>query len=413
MKSGINATTKLIFEEKKAIKLFLWLFYIFYFAFDILYYYFYPIYTKSNSLGFPRDGLGLWLYVLVLGLLYPAIYYYKKENPYIIKYIIVIGYVIIDTTNVIIVNFGSLKPFDTGNIVEILFFFFSPIFVNKKYFWTASSLIMGRYLFLGLVLQDKRYFFPIVIYLIIFAISWIILIRFYSYINSLKNAYEELRQKEKLATMGQMAVAIGHEIRNPLASLRGFTQLQQERNPNTNDFYPIMIQEIDRINIIVDDLMYLGKPKAIHFTKDNMEEIIAYTLSITQQQAQRQDVNIETVIVGPLPSIDCDGKQLKQVFINLIKNAIEAMPEGGKIKIHLKVLQENKLLISIQDEGCGIEEEDVLNLGEPFYTTKKDGTGLGLMVTNQIVKDHNGELIIESSIGKGTKIEVILPITQK
>jgi signal transduction histidine kinase len=222
--------------------------------------------------------------------------------------------------------------------------------------------------------------------------------------------YEELRQKEKLAVIGQMAAAIGHEIRNPLSSLKGFTQLQQERYPNTNDFYPIMIQEIDRINSIVNDLMYIGKPRVIKFEKASIEEIIAYTLSITQQQAERQNVTVETIMAGPLPPLDCDEKQLKQVFINLIKNAIEAMPEGGRIEIRVKVIEKHKMSVSIQDEGDGIPAENLLNLGEPFFTTKTDGTGLGLMVTNQIIKDHLGDFNIQSDFGKGTKVEVMLPI---
>ena len=209
-------------------------------------------------------------------------------------------------------------------------------------------------------------------------VSYVFLIRFISYVKAINSMNDELRQKEKLAVIGQMAAAIGHEIRNPLASLKGFTQLQQERYPNTNDFYPIMIQEIDRINSIANDLMYLGKPKSTQFKKVNIEEIIAYTLSITQQQAERQQVTIETIMEGPLPPIDCDDKQLKQVFINLIKNAIEAMPDGGKIRINIKVLEGKRMLISVQDEGCGIEDENILNIGEPFFTTKKDGNGLGL-----------------------------------
>jgi signal transduction histidine kinase len=404
---------KLILEEKKAIKLFLWLFYIFYLAFDAFYLFIYPIYSKSKKFGIPGEGLGIWIYVFILGLLFPALYFYKKGNPYVIKYIFVVGFVLVTTVNDVIINFGTSKPFETGSIVEILFFLFSPIFVNKRYFWWASSLVIGRYVFLGLVLQNYQYIFPILVYLIIFTIAYIILIRFNSYIKSLKTAYEELRQKEKLAVIGQMAAAIGHEIRNPLASLKGFTQLQQERYPNTNEFYPIMIQEIDRINLIVNDLMYLGKPKATQFEKENIEEIIAYTLSIMKQQAQRQGVEFKTIMEGPLPQIDCDGNQLKQVFINLVKNAIEAMPNGGKIKIDLKAAKENNLLISIHDEGCGISDGDIQNLGEPFYTNKKDGTGLGLMVTNQIIKDHCGELKFHSRIGIGTEVEVVLPIAQK
>jgi signal transduction histidine kinase len=408
----LNPSTKLILEEKKAIKLFLWLFYIFLFTFDSFYFYVYPIYTKGKQKGIPEEGFGIWYYVLILGLLLPIIYYYKKKNPYVVKYILVVGYVIIDTTNVFILNFGTTKPFETGSIAEILFFFFSPIFVNKKYFWCASSLVIGKYVFLGLALQNFQYVFPIVVYLIIFAISYIILIRFYSYINSLTATFDDLRQKEKLATIGQMATAIAHEIRNPLASLKGFTQLQQERNPNSSEFYPIMIQEIDRINLIVNDLMYLGKPRSIQFEKKNIEEIIAYTLSIMKQQAQIQGVDFKTIMEGSLPQINCDGNQLKQVFINLVKNAIEAMPNGGEIKINLKATRENNLLISIHDEGCGIENLDEMNLGEPFFTTKKDGTGLGLMVSKNIISDHKGEFKIQSKKGEGTKVEVILPIAQ-
>ena len=139
--------------------------------------------------------------------------------------------------------------------------------------------------------------------------------------------------------------------------------------------------------------------------KLSIEEIIAYTLSITQQQAERQEVIVETIMAGPLPPLDCDEKQLKQVFINLIKNAIEAMPEGGRIEIRVKVLEKHKMSVSIQDEGGGIADENILNLGEPFFTTKKDGTGLGLMVTNQIIKDHLGEFKIQSTIDKGTRVE--------
>ncbi|MFJ5716147.1 ATP-binding protein [Neobacillus sp. NPDC093127] len=407
-----NNSPKLIYEEKKAIKLFLWLFYIFFITYDIFWYAILPRYTGYGGSKFPDGGLGLWLYLLILGFLPVSIYFIKKGNPYVVKYFYLLGYVILDVIDTFIKYFGTKDVFASGNAVELLFVFFSPIFVNKKYFWTVACGIIGKYILLGVALKNGGVLPPIVITIIISAIASIILIRFYSYINSLTSAHEDLRQKEKLAVIGQMAAAIGHEIRNPLSSLKGFTQLQQERDPNSNEYYPIMIQEIDRINSIVDDLMYLGKPKEIKFEKDSIEEIIAYTLSITQQQAERQGVTVVTLIAGPLPPIDCDEKQLKQVFINLIKNAIESMANGGEIKVHVKVHEQKKMLISIQDEGCGIEDEDILNLGEPFYTTKKDGTGLGLLVTNQIIQDHHGKMKIESTLGKGTKVNVTLPIKQ-
>ncbi|MEH7352073.1 ATP-binding protein [Neobacillus drentensis] len=404
---------KLIYEEKKAIKLFLWLFYIFFLGYDLFYYYLLHKFTNYGKVGIPDDGLGLWLYIIILCFLPLSIYIIKKGNPYLVKYIILLSYIITDIINALMIYFGTSLTFAMGNIVDVLFIFFSPIFVNKKYFWSASVGIIGKYILLGVVLKDLNVLPPILTTLIIAAIAFIVLIRFYSYINSLTYVHEELRQKEKLAVIGQMAAAIGHEIRNPLSSLKGFTQLQQERNPNSNNYYPIMIQEIDRINSIVNDLMYIGKPRELKFEKTSIEEVIAYTLSITQQQAERQGITVETTMVEPLPPLNCDVKQLKQVFLNLIKNAIESMPEGGMMQVHVKAVESHKMYISIQDEGCGIADENILNLGEPFFTTKKDGTGLGLMVTNQIIKDHNGELKIESVIGKGTNVKVILPIIQE
>lgn len=402
---------KLVLEEKKAVKLFIWLFNLIFLTYDFFYYYVYPASIHKKP-GLPEGGLGYWYYVLILLVTPIGIYILKKGNPYHVKYIFFVVYTVLDLLNNIFIYWGSNKPFASGNLVEVFFVLFSPLFINRAYFFIVSIGMIVKYGLLGLILMDSRAVVAVWILIIIAIISFVLLMRFITYLKAIHSINEELRQKEKLAVIGQMAAAIGHEIRNPLASLKGFTQLQQERSPNTNNFYPIMIQEIDRINSIVNDLMYIGKPKSLHFEKASIEEIIAYTLSITQQQAERQQVNIETVMEGPLPPIECDDKQLKQVFINLIKNAAEAMPDGGKIRIHIMVLKDKRMVISVEDEGCGIEDKDILNIGEPFYTTKKDGTGLGLMVTNQIIADHKGKFKIDSDIGAGTKVTVTLPITQ-
>lgn len=288
-----NISPKLIFEEKKAIKLFLWLFYTCFITYDILWYFILPKYTEYGGSKFYNNGLGLWLYIIIVCLLPVSIYFVKKDNPYFVKYFILLSFIVIDVIDNLLKYYGTTLNFKSGNIVELLFIFFSPIFVNKKYFWTVSLGIVGKYIFIGIILQDTNVLPPTVVIVILSAIASILLIRFYSYINSLNSVHEELRQKEKLAVVGQMAAAIGHEIRNPLSSLKGFTQLQQERYPDSNEFYPIMIQEIDRINSIVNDLMYLGKPKGIKFEKVSIEELIAYTLSITQQQTERQNVTVE------------------------------------------------------------------------------------------------------------------------
>ncbi|MFZ7944645.1 MULTISPECIES: ATP-binding protein [Bacillaceae] len=408
-----NNSPKLIYEEKKAIKLFLWLFYIFYFSFDIIWYLFLPHFSSFGDKDFLKDGLGYWIFILVGCLLPISIYIIQKGNLYRVKFIFLSCYIVIDIIDNLIRYFGTSLQFASGNIVDLLFIFFSPIFVNKRYFWTVSFGIIGKYIFMGLILQNPEVIPPIVVLTILAAVAFIVLNRFNSYISSLTTVHEDLRQKEKLAVIGQMAAAIGHEIRNPLSSLKGFTQLQQERNPNGNDFYPIMIQEIDRINSIVNDLMYLGKPREIKFQNASIEEIISYTLSITNQQAERQGVTVETEIAGPLPPIECDEKQLKQVFINLIKNAVESMPNGGRIHIKANILKEREILISIEDEGCGIADDLIANLKVPFFTTKKDGTGLGLMVSNQIIEDHKGYMEIASQPDKGTIVNVTLPIIQE
>jgi signal transduction histidine kinase len=407
-----TASPRLISEETKTIKFFLALFYTFFFAYDIFLYYLMPFYTKEGKIGLTNEVFGYLFHIAVLALLPVALYFIKKGNPYIVKYIFIFSYVAIETINSLIIYTGSEKPYESGNIVELLFVFFSPIFVNKKYFWTTFICMIGKYVIIGGILQESAVVLPIIVFFILSVIAYFLLTRFTSYIDSLTSVHLELRQKEKLAVIGQMAAGIGHEIRNPLSSLKGFTQLQQERNPNSNDFYPIMIQEIDRINSIVNDLMYLGKPKEINFDKANIEEIITYTQSITQQQAERHKVTIETKILGTLPPIDCDSLQLKQVFINLIKNAIESMPDGGSIRINVKVSDGDKMEISILDEGCGIDDGLISNLGDPFFTTKTDGTGLGLMVSNQIIQDHQGKITFNSIVGNGTMVIVTIPISQ-
>ncbi|MBS4213658.1 MULTISPECIES: ATP-binding protein [Neobacillus] len=408
-----SKSPKLIYEEKKAIKLFLWLFYFLFFLYDLAWNVILPRYTDYGELEPLNSGLGIWLYPLVLILLLVSMYLIKKNDSYKVKYFFLFGYILIDLVDNLLRYYGTSRTFASGSVVELLFLIFSPVFVNKIYFWTTSLGIVVKYILLGLILSTANVLPPIIISTAISAIAYIILIRFYSYINSLTNVHEELRQKEKLAVIGQMATVIGHEIRNPLAALKGFTQLQFENNLQTKDYYPIMIQEIDRINVIVDDLMYLGKPRRIQFEKTSMEEIIDYTLSIMRQQAKVNGIKIEKTVTEPLPLIECGEKQLKQVFINLLKNAIEAMPNGGLIRIQIKMADKEKLLVAVEDEGCGITDETVQNLGTPFYSTKENGTGLGFYITKQIIEEHKGEIKIATKLGKGTTVEVELPLIQK
>ncbi|PAE44511.1 ATP-binding protein [Bacillus sp. 7884-1] len=229
-----------------------------------------------------------------------------------------------------------------------------------------------------------------------------------------KEQTEQLLQKsEKLALLGQMAAGIAHEIRNPLTSIKGFIQLFKTEQ-HRKEYYDIVLSELDRINDIVGEFLVLAKPTAAVFAEKDVKELIKDVVTLINTQSILNNVQIFVEFESELPRISCEENQLKQVLLNLLKNAIEAMPSGGNIDVKVKVKEEGKISILITDQGIGIPKERIPTLGEPFYTTKEKGTGLGLMTCYKIIESHNGELTIESEINEGTTIEIILPtITQR
>jgi signal transduction histidine kinase len=407
--SAENRLNKLVTEEIKATKLFLWLFYIIFISYDVFYYYILPMVHDRYEIGLPKEGLGFWLHLFVIGLLPFANYLLKKGNPYFAKYLIFFVYNLLDFISNLMFYSRVDVPFESGNVVELFFVLFTPLFMSKKYFWAIYWTIVVKYVVYGVLLHDSFVLLAIVIFTVLAAISYMFLSRFLSYITTMDKVNEDLRQKEKLALVGQLATSIGHEIRNPLASLKGFTQLQHEKYPEDKEFFKIMENEIERINTIVNDLMYLGKPKTVTLVKHDIKEIIEYVVKILNPIAQSNNVNIK-MNIDHLPLINSDQNQLKQAFINLIKNAIESMPMGGDVCISSKVNESETIVIMIEDEGLGIEEEKLSKIGQPFFTTKEDGNGLGLLVTFNIIEKHNGKINYNSILGKGTIVEIHLPI---
>jgi len=398
-------------EELKALKFCIWLFYISFIGVDLLFYVFYPAFFDTYGGGPPFEGIGFWYYLLGLCLLPISMFVYKKGYLYLVKYIFFFGFNILDLINNFFIYLDENKVFQTGNFTEVVFFLFTPIFISKRYYWTVTTVFLAKYAITGFILRTNEIIAPITLLIVISAITYILLIRFKSYLNSLTSVYEEMNQKEKLISIGQMATGIAHEIRNPLTSLKGFIQLQQETKNGEKDYFPIMKQEIDRINSIVDDLMILGKPKKGLFTKANLNEIVDYGISIAEQYAKGTEISIIKEYddhASPL-WLNGDEKQLKQIVINLVKNSVESMANNGTIRVSIKAKGQEQVVLSIADEGNGISKENAEKIFDPFFTTKRDGTGLGLMVTNQIVKDHNGIFQVESQLGKGTKIDILFP----
>ncbi|OCA83354.1 hypothetical protein A8F94_18120 [Bacillus sp. FJAT-27225] len=396
-------------EEIKALKLSIWLFYIIFLGYDAFYYLiFYPMKAGKPDISF-GDGLGIWYHIIGILFLPISLFLFHKGKLYAIKYFFFIGHSLLDLVNNLLIFYNTNEQFRAGNFTEVVFLFFAPIFINKKYFWTVSIGLSIKYLVTGVALQSTDVILPIALMLIISVISYITLIRFNSYINALIAVNNEMNQKDKLINIGQMATGIAHEIRNPLTSLKGFIQLQHEVQGNNKKYTSIMKKEIDRIATIADDLMILGKPKPEIGSWVNVAEIVDYALSICEQYTLGSDINLIKEYERSSYPIKGDEKQLKQLAINLIKNAVESMPGFGEVRILIKEQEKNWVILSVSDQGNGIPQEHMDKLFDPFFTTKKDGTGLGLMVTKQIVQDHNGKIDIESKLNEGTTINIFLP----
>ncbi|GMX62278.1 hypothetical protein Elgi_20820 [Paenibacillus elgii] len=223
-----------------------------------------------------------------------------------------------------------------------------------------------------------------------------------------KQTEELLRKSEMLSAVGQLAAGIAHEIRNPLTALKGFTKLMGSGGQHGN-YLSIMADELERIEEIVGELLVLAKPQAIDFLPKSVASILHDVIMLLETQAIISKVTIETDIEDELPLASCVENQLKQVFINVLKNGVEAMSGGGTFLVKAEKSERGSIRISFIDQGCGIPESKLAKLGQPFYTTKNKGTGLGLMVSYKIIENHRGSMTITSKEGVGTTVVIELP----
>ncbi len=226
-----------------------------------------------------------------------------------------------------------------------------------------------------------------------------------------KHEEEFIVQTEKLSVIGQLAAGVAHEIRNPLTTLKGFTKLLQREVGDKYPYLPVMEAELDRINFIVNEFMSLSKPHLTSFRLSHVGDIARSVVQFLEAQANLSNVSFRIRCEEQMPPIECDENQLKQVFINIIKNAMDAMPEGGTVEIGVSAdTSSGRLCVKIEDDGPGIDEQVVARLGEPFFTTKATGTGLGLMICKRIIAGHGGTLSIGSTLGAGTTVTIMLPL---
>ncbi|MED0965408.1 PAS domain S-box protein [Bacillus paramycoides] len=224
---------------------------------------------------------------------------------------------------------------------------------------------------------------------------------------------ELLRKSEKLAVVGQLSTAIAHEIKNPLTAMKGFIQLLKSmENKNTEHYLDIVLSEIERIDSITNEFMTLAKPEALEIKTNDLNVLMKQIVMLLEPQATMNCIQIKTEFTSDTSFILCECNQLKQAFINILKNAIEATSMGGEILIQIEyVPDQNQVNIRFTDYGYGIEQERIPYLGEPFYSIKENGIGLGLMICYKIIEKHQGKILIESEVGKGTTVNINLPIS--
>ena len=230
-------------------------------------------------------------------------------------------------------------------------------------------------------------------------------------ISESQKAQELLQASEKLSLVGQLAAAFAHEIRNPLTAVKGFISLIQSSGGTKPHYYDIITSEITRMEQILSEMLLLAKPQAARFMPCDIRVLLAHVTTLIEMQAVINRVEFATEYESGIPNLECDENQMKQVFINLLKNSVEAMPGGGRVRIEVGTKGFDHIVVRIIDEGCGIPKDKLPRVGQPFFTTKEKGTGLGMMVTFRIIENHRGTVHIASEEGKGTTVEITLPVS--
>lgn len=241
-------------------------------------------------------------------------------------------------------------------------------------------------------------------------LGWIILFRDLTEVQSLKR---EIELNQRLASIGQLAAGVAHEIRNPLSSIKGFATYFRDRYkdiPEDRKTAEIMVQEVERLNRVIGQLLEFARPVTIQKKLILIHTLIQHSLKMIERDAREKNISINTEIPTDLPEVSLDMDRMNQVLLNLYLNAVEAMRDGGKLTVQIKPDNEfQRLKILITDTGQGIDQKDLAHIFDPYFTTKQSGTGLGLAIVRKIIESHKGEIRVESERDHGTTVMIFLP----
>ncbi len=228
---------------------------------------------------------------------------------------------------------------------------------------------------------------------------------------TLFKAEEQLRTAERLSALGELSASMAHEIRNPLGSIKGAAEILSDafsKDDARFEFVQILLKETDRLNHILQDFLDFARPKRPRFQESDINEAMEFVLALTAREAEKAGVKVEKKLSPNVARINMDPDLMKQAFLNLVLNAIQAMPTGGVLTIE-SVAEKGGTVVKVSDTGVGISTENRKRLFTPFFTTKKNGTGLGLAIVYRIIQHHIGKIDVESEPGKGTTFIIRIP----
>lgn len=233
-------------------------------------------------------------------------------------------------------------------------------------------------------------------------------------LSEVKALKKEVERSRRLASVGKLAAGVAHEIRNPLSSIKGFATYFKERykkEPEDQQISDIMIQEVDRLNLVVGQLLEFARPVTLSLRDVELMPFFSNSIKLIEVRAESKKIQINKDLPAAGEQFRFDPDKISQVLLNLYINAIDAMDSGGTLDIRIVKNDVNGLEILIRDDGCGISEEDLNHVFDPYFTTKSSGTGLGLAISHNIIERHQGDISIDSRRDKGTTVILRLPET--
>lgn len=231
-----------------------------------------------------------------------------------------------------------------------------------------------------------------------------------------KRLEEQVNRAERLASLGELAAGVAHEIRNPLTGIKGFLQYFQTAGTEEErqTYLPMLLREVDRMNRIIEALLYFARPCQAATAPTNLSKVVQDTMMLLRNRAESQGIHFEADIDAELPLVELDEEQFKQVFLNLLINSIQAMEQGGSIRVTGQYLDDaEEVELVFADTGPGIPEHLKEKVFDPFFTTKDAGTGLGLSVVHRIVEAQGGRVYLEDTPGGGVQVRLIIPRVRK